>query len=68
MTITDEIKSAEKQMGVFVTAHHIVLYVALALALLTGVYLVESKIAAVAEEKAQASQTALAIEKDHSSQ
>lgn len=48
--------------------HHIILYaVAIALAL-GGVYLIESRIAAHAEDKAEAAQIALAVEKDRSAQ
>jgi hypothetical protein len=64
MTISDDLKSAETRVGVFLTAHHIVLYIALAIALMTGVYLVESKLASIADAKAEAAQTALAVAKD----
>ena len=68
MTISDDIKSVEKQAGIWLGTHHIVLYALLAATLLTCVYLVESKLASVAEAKAEAAQTALAVEKDHSAQ
>lgn len=68
MTISQDIQGVEKKVGVFVTAHHIVLYALLAGALGFGVYLIESKLAAIAETKAEAAQTALAVEKDHSAQ
>jgi hypothetical protein len=68
MTISNEIKNAESQVGVFLSAHHIVLYVLLAGASLTGVYLVESKLSSLAEAKAAAAEQALAVEKDHSAQ
>jgi len=48
--------------------HHIILYaVAIALAL-GGVYLIESRIARHAEDKVEAAQIALAVEKDRSAQ
>jgi hypothetical protein len=68
MSVTDEIKSTEKQIGVFLTSHHIVLYLALAATLLAGTYLVMSKVAEAKEARAQAAETALAVEKDHSAQ
>lgn len=68
MTVEASIQAAEKKVGVLLSAHHIVLYVLLAGASLTGVYLVESKLASLAEAKAEAAQQALAIEKDHSAQ
>lgn len=64
MPIIDDIKQAESQLGIYVTKHHIVLYALLAVAGLFGVYAVESRIAAVAEAKAEAAQTALAVAKD----
>ncbi len=57
-----------QKAGIFLSTHHVVLYVLLGGALLAGVYLVESKLASVAEAKAEAAQTALAVEKDHSAQ
>lgn len=63
-----ELQAVEKKVGVFLTAHHIVLYIALALSLTLGVYFVESKVVDLAEAKAQAAQQALAVEKDHSAQ
>jgi hypothetical protein len=68
MTISNEIKNAESQVGVFLSAHHIVLYVLLAGASLGAVYLVESKLSSLAEAKAAAAEQALAVEKDHSAQ
>src|SRR6266850_5899213 len=72
MTITDDVKSevkkVESQIGVFVSKHHIILYALLAVTGLFGVYAIESRIASVAEAKAEAAQTALAVEKDHSAQ
>jgi len=68
MTISNEIKGAESQVGVFLSAHHIVLYVLLAGAALGAVYLVESKLSSLAEAKAAATEQALAVEKDHSAQ
>jgi hypothetical protein len=62
------IQTIEKKVGVFVTAHHISLYVLLAAALGFGIYSVESKIASVAESKAEAAAMALVVEKDHSAQ
>jgi len=68
MTISNDIQGVEKRIGVYLSAHHIVLYVLLAGALLTGVYLVESKLSSLAEAKAAAAEQALAVEKDHSAQ
>lgn len=68
MTITTNIQSAEKKVGVFLTAHHVILYVVLFAALGFGIYAVQSKVASLAEAKAQASATALAVEKDHAAQ
>jgi hypothetical protein len=68
MTISNEIKGVESQVGMFLSAHHIVLYVLLAGAALTGVYLVESKLSSLADAKAAAAEQALAVEKDHSAQ
>jgi hypothetical protein len=68
MTISNEIQGAEKSVGVFLSAHHIVLYVLLASSALTGVYLVESKLSSIAQAKAAAAEQALAVEKDHSAQ
>lgn len=65
--VTD-LKTVESKVGVFLTAHHLILYAALAVALSLGVYFVESKVADLAEAKAQAAQQALAVEKDHSAQ
>lgn len=68
MTINSDLKGAEAQVGVWLSAHHIVLYVLLAGAALTGVYLVESKLSSLADAKAAAAEQALAVEKDHSAQ
>jgi hypothetical protein len=68
MSIESNVQTAEKKIGVFLTAHHIVLYLLLASASITGVYLVESKLAAIADAKASAAQQALVVEKDHSAQ
>lgn len=68
MTVTADIQSAEKKVGVFLTAHHVILYVVLFVALGFGIYAVQSRIASVAEAKAEAAQTALAVEKDHAAQ
>ena len=48
--------------------HHLILYGVAILLALSGVYLIESRIATVAEAKAEAAQVALAVEKDHSAQ
>jgi len=68
MTINSDLKGAEAQVGVWLSAHHIVLYVLLAGAAFGGVYLVESKLSSLAEAKAAAAEQALAVEKDHSAQ
>jgi len=68
MTLSTDLQTIEKKAGVLLTAHHIVLYLALAGALAFGVYSVEAKLASVAEAKADAAQAALATEKDHSAQ
>ena len=68
MTLSNDLQAIEKRSGVWLSAHHIVLYVLLAGAALTGVYLVESKLSSLAEAKAAAAEQALAIEKDHSAQ
>lgn len=65
MTVSTEIQSAEKQFGIWLTAHHIVLYLALAGAIGTGIYVVESKVASLQEARAQAAEQALAVEKDN---
>lgn len=65
MTLQEDIKSAETKAGVFLSAHHIVLYVLLIGVTITGVYLIESKIASLQEARAQAAEQALAVEKDH---
>jgi hypothetical protein len=68
MTISSDLQVAEKRIGVYLSAHHIVLYVLLAGTVLTGVYLIESKISSIADAKAAAAEQALAVEKDHSAQ
>jgi len=68
MTINSDLIGVEKRVGIYLSVHHIVLYVLLAGALLTGVYLVESKLSSLAEAKAAAAEQALAVEKDHSAQ
>jgi hypothetical protein len=68
MTIPGEIKAVESRVGVFLTGHHIVLYIALAGALTFGIYTVESKWASLQEARATAAEQALAVEKDHSAQ
>ena len=62
------IPTIEKKFGIFLTAHHVILYAVLSVALGFGIYAVESKLASLAEAKAQAAETALAVEKDHSAQ
>ena len=68
MTVPTEIKAIEGKAVVFLTAHHIVLYVALASALGFGIYEIEGKVASIQEARATAAEQALAVEKDHSSQ
>jgi hypothetical protein len=68
MTLSTDIQNVEKRVGVFVTSHHIVLYVLLAAAALFGVYAIESKWASIETARADAAQQALAVEKDHSKQ
>lgn len=68
MTISNDISNSEKQIGLWLTGHHIVLYLALAGSLLAGTYLVMSKVAEAKEARAQAAETALAVEKDHAAQ
>lgn len=68
MTISSDIQGLEKKAGVLLTAHHIVLYLALAACLTVGTYLVMSKVSDAKEARAQAAEAALAIEKDHSAQ
>lgn len=67
-TIEANVQSAEKKLGVFLSAHHIVLYVLLASSALGITYAVESKLASLSEAKAEAAQQALAVEKDHEAQ
>src|SRR5258708_26766498 len=66
--MTTPVEDLEKKIGVFLTAHHIVLYLLLAAGALGIVYVVESKLASVSDAKAEADQQALAIEKDHEAQ
>jgi hypothetical protein len=68
MTISNDVQGVEKSVGLYLSAHHVVLYVLLAGAALGGVYLVESKLSSLAEAKATAAEQALAVEKDHSAQ
>jgi hypothetical protein len=68
MPTSPEIQAVEKKFGVWITGHHMVLYTLLAGALAFGVYEVEAKIADLATARAEASQQALAVEKDHSDQ
>jgi hypothetical protein len=68
MTISNDVQGVEKSIGLYLSAHHIVLYVLLAGASLGAVYLVESKLSSIAEAKAAAAEQALAVEKDHSAQ
>jgi hypothetical protein len=63
-----DITTVEKKAGLFLTAHHAILYAVLAVAIVAGVYLFVSDRANVAETKAQAAETALAVEKDRSAQ
>jgi hypothetical protein len=67
-TPATEVQTIEKRFGVWITAHHAVLYVLLGIALLSGVYLFESKYAAIETARANQAEQALAIEKDHSTQ
>jgi hypothetical protein len=67
-TPSTEVQTIEKKFGVWITAHHAVLYVLLGIALLSGVYLFESKYAAIETARANQAEQALAIEKDHSTQ
>lgn len=68
MTLSTDIQGIEKRLGIFVTAHHIILYLLLAGAALFGVYAIESKWAAIETSRANAAQQALAVEKDHNQQ
>jgi len=68
MSVETVVVSEEKKIGVFLTAHHIVLYVVLAVVLLGGVYLFESKYAAIETSRATAAEQALVAEKDHTAQ
>jgi hypothetical protein len=63
-TITGEVKA----VGVFLTAHHIVLYMALACALGFGIYEIEGKIASIQQARATAAEQALVVEKNHSAE
>lgn len=66
--LPDYVKAEETKIGVFLTAHHLILYCVLALFISLGVYLVESKIAAVETARADSAVQALAVEKDHVAQ
>jgi hypothetical protein len=68
MATPTELQSIKTAWGTWVTAHHAVLYIVLGIALLSGVYLFESKYAAIETAKANAAEQALAVEKDHSAQ
>jgi hypothetical protein len=68
MTIASDVQEMEKRVGVFLTAHHLVLYLLLAVGAFGLVYLGMSKYADIQAAKAEAAQQALAIEKDHSAQ
>jgi hypothetical protein len=65
MTIAADVQAIETKWGVWLTAHHIVLYLALAAALGVGIYLVESKVAAIKDSEASAAKAALVVEKQH---
>jgi len=68
MTISSDVQAVEKRVGILISTHHAVLYILLGIALLSGVYLFESKYASIETAKANAAQQALAVEKDHSAQ
>lgn len=68
MSISADIKTTETQVKTYLSAHHVLLYVFLVVALLVGVYLFESKDAELQKSRADAAQQALAAEKDHSAQ
>jgi hypothetical protein len=68
VSVSTEVQAAESRIGVFLSAHHIVLYLLLAAALGLGIYTFESKYAALQEARATAAEQALAVEKDHSAQ
>src|SRR6202790_5718243 len=67
-TTPTELQNIETKAGLFITAHHAVLYILLGVALLSGVYLFESKYAAIETARATQAEQALATEKDHSAQ
>jgi hypothetical protein len=67
-TPAQPIQALEKKAGVFLTTHHVILYVILAVAIGMGIYFIVSKNAAIQEARAQAAEQALAVEKDHSAQ
>jgi hypothetical protein len=67
MTVSTDVQSVEKQVGVWLSAHHIVLYVLLAASLGLGIYFIESKYADIQEARASAAEQALAVEKDNES-
>ena len=66
--MTTELQSIESKAGVWITGHHIVLYILLGITLLSGVYFFESKYAAIETARANQAEQALAAEKDHSAQ
>lgn len=68
MTIEADLQAIEKRSGVWISSHHVVLYILLIAASLFGVYEIESKYAAIEMARANAAQQALAVEKDHSAQ
>src|ERR1700688_170804 len=67
-TTPTEAQSIKTAWGTWVTTHHAVLYILLGVALLSGVYLFESKYAAIETARANQAEQALATEKDHSTQ
>jgi hypothetical protein len=68
MSGTPDVQPTQSKFGVWLTAHHIVLYALLAAAIGLGIYQFESKYATVQEARADAAEKALATEKDHSTQ
>jgi hypothetical protein len=68
MTLQSDIKGLQSRAGIWLTAHHLVLYLLLIAGGLFGVYAIESKWAAIETARADAAQQALAVEKDHSAQ
>lgn len=63
-----ELQTIESKAGVWITAHHGILYLLLAVAIFFGVYQFEASRADIARTEADAAKTALAVEKDHSKQ